>query len=136
MRGSARQGLFELVAVPRIVKAGSGGAWQGLAWIGEAWQSVTWLANCGSFPQQVNPTVRWGMVGKGSARQGSVYQSGGIANSSRRGGAWQGGARLGKGTSVQWWRLLRIVKVWDGTVRHGKAGRGEERIYFTFNRRL
>ncbi len=80
---------------------------------GSVRQGVTWLANCGSFPQQVSPTVRWGMVGKGSARQGSVYQSGGIAKSSRHVKARQGTA--GRGTARR------------GKARRGKARRGKAR---------
>ena len=102
-----------------------GGDWQG-----SVRQGVTWLANCGSFPQQVNPTVRWGMVGKGSARQGSVYQSGGIANC-------QGGARHGMARALRCngggFRESRAPAC-RGGVRSGTARLGK--VVFTFNRRL
>jgi hypothetical protein len=86
---------------------------RGQAGLGSVRQGVTWLANCGSFPQQVNPTVRRGMAGQGSAGQGSVYQSGGIANS-------QGSAGPGS---------MRRGQVVFGKVRLGK-------VVFKFNRRL
>jgi len=51
----------------------------------------------------------------------------------------QGTAWQGKGSSEQWWRLLRMLR--QGLVRQGEAGRGmaglgSAGIYFTFNRRL
>jgi hypothetical protein len=67
---------------------------------GEVWQDVTWLANCGSFPQQVNPTVRLGTAGIGQARQG-LFKS--------------------------WWRFPRIV--WLGQEWRGTAGFGTARFF-------
>jgi hypothetical protein len=75
------------------------------------------------------------MVGKGSARRGSVYQSGGIANSQgsvgpgsmRRGQVVFGKVRLGKARALleQWWRLLRLTagpgEAWRGVAGHGTA---------------
>ncbi len=46
------------------------------------------------------------------------------------GNAGLGGARYGKGTSVQWWRLLRMSGLgaaWCGKARFGKAGSGKAR---------
>jgi hypothetical protein len=41
-----------------------------------------------------------------------------------RGQSRRGEVGQGKGTSVQWWRLLRIVKAWSGPVRQGQARQG------------
>jgi hypothetical protein len=124
-----------MVAVPRIVKAvygpaGLGKVWHGLVRRGREWQGVTWLANCGSFPQQVNPTVRWGMVGKGSARQGSVYQSGGIANS--QGQARHGWARQGLAGQGHFGAMVVVsanVMARHGVAWSGMLGQGSARLF-------
>jgi hypothetical protein len=41
-----------------------------------------------------------------------------------RGQSRRGEVGQGKGTSVQWWRVLRIVKAWSGPVRQGQARQG------------
>jgi hypothetical protein len=68
------------------------------------------------------------MVGKGSARQGSDYQSGGIANrqgSARRGRDWQGWARRGvAGTLLELVAVPQIVKAGLASAGHGKARSG------------
>jgi hypothetical protein len=75
------------------------------------------------------------MVGKGSARQGSVYQSGGIAKSSRHGWAGHGPAGQGKDSfRVGGGYCESRGPACRGGVRSGTARLGK--VYFTFNRRL
>jgi hypothetical protein len=119
--GSARQGsVYQSGGIANgQVAAGQGMAWIGLAWQGEG-TSVQWWRF-----RECQGGARFGAAGHGGARQGTVRLGGVRSGAVRRG---RDSFRVGGGSAN--------VKVWDGTVRHGKAGRGEERIYFTFNRRL
>jgi len=67
------------------------------------------------------------MAGKGSARQGSDYQSGGIAKSSWSGMARRGMARWGRARQGHFGAMVAVTANRQGLAGPGSAGQGQAR---------
>jgi hypothetical protein len=141
--GWARQGLFELVAVPQIVRARRGTAWHGGAWFGKARCHLV-----GELRIVPAASESHGEAGHGGERIGTAR----LCLSEwwhceivkvRRGEAWRGQARLGlvRHGQVRWgWarqgHFGAMVAVtanrygsarrWQGLARLGAAGYGRD----------